>query len=552
MNEEMIREIKLNRNYDINLIIKDDIKELVDGGIDLLIVSPNEAEPLTPIVEEVYDRGIPVIIIDRKINSNKFTSYIGTDNYIIGREAGNYAVELLKGKGKIVEITGLKGSTPAIERANGFHEAIADYPGIQIVKSIEGDWLVEKSLHLTDSLFHSFRDFDLIYAHNDPMAYGAYLSADKYKITPFIIGIDGLNKQNGGVQYVLDGLLNATFLYSTGGDKAIQLALSILNNEPFPKYDYMNTVKIDKSNARIMRLQGEKIQEQQNKIDSQYESLNQMSSLIQKKNTFLLLTSSVIILIVLLAGLIFYTLLHKNRLNKQLDGKHKIISNQNKTITKQRDDLVKMLKITEETKERKLQILTNIYHEFRNVLTLLTPPLKELMDYSFDENCKEQITTVNKASNRLLQLSEEILGYTKLDKIGYKLVFISTDLGQIISGIVDVFKHNTNEKGINLIADIQEKVMVECDVSVIEKVLYNLLTNAINYTNKGGSITLSLKEKNQNAVIIVKDTGQGIPSSEISDIFSRTNHIKYATLNQKKGSTGIGLPLADEFLLRAE
>lgn len=143
------------------------------SGIDILIVSPNEAEQLTPVVEEVYNRGIPVIVIDRKINSEKYTAFIGPNNLTIGREAGYFAYELLKGKGKVLEITGLKGSTPAIERSKGFREIVKNYPDITIKKIIEGDWLEDKTLNITDSLLRSFRDFDLIFAHNDFMAYAA-------------------------------------------------------------------------------------------------------------------------------------------------------------------------------------------------------------------------------------------------------------------------------------------------------------------------------------------------------------------------------------------
>ena len=117
MVEEMKREITFFRDYNIELIVKDagdnnekqiaDINDLVSKGIDLLIVSPNEAEPLTPTVEKVYNKGIPVIIVDRKINSTEYTAFIGADNLAIGREAGYFAEELLKGRGNILEITDL-------------------------------------------------------------------------------------------------------------------------------------------------------------------------------------------------------------------------------------------------------------------------------------------------------------------------------------------------------------------------------------------------------------------------------------------------------------
>ncbi|MRS05244.1 hypothetical protein EG832_18820, partial [bacterium] len=198
MVEEMQREISFYRNYNVKFILKDarddnnqqikDINDLILEGIDILIVSPNEAQQLTSTVEEVYDKGIPVIVIDRKINSSKYTAFIGADNLSIGNEAGYFAVELLKGKGDILEITGLAGSTPAIERSRGFHDIIDRNPEIKTTRVIEGDWLEEKTRRITDSIFHTFSDFNLIFAHNDFMAYAASLSVKNHNIKSYIIG----------------------------------------------------------------------------------------------------------------------------------------------------------------------------------------------------------------------------------------------------------------------------------------------------------------------------------------------------------------------------
>ena len=93
---------------------------MLQQDIDLLIISPNEADALTPVVEKVYNKGIPVIVIDRKISSPAYTSYVGGDNYEVGKMAGEYAGSILKGKGKVLEITVLPESSPAVERHQGF------------------------------------------------------------------------------------------------------------------------------------------------------------------------------------------------------------------------------------------------------------------------------------------------------------------------------------------------------------------------------------------------------------------------------------------------
>ncbi|HEX7494371.1 MAG TPA: substrate-binding domain-containing protein, partial [Bacteroidales bacterium] len=346
--EEMQREISFYRNYNITFIVKDahddnnkqikDIQDLILKGIDLLIVSPNEAQQLTSTVEEVYDKGIPVIVIDRKINSSKYTAYVGADNLSIGNEAGYFAEELLKGKGNILEITGLAGSTPAIERSKGFHEIIDKYPEIRTTKIIAGEWLEEKTMKITDSLFYAFYDFNLIFAHNDFMAHAASISAKKHNIKTYIIGVDGLNTAKGGVNMVLEGFIDGTVLYPTGGDKAIQLALDILTGKPYEKNINLNTYRIDKTNARTIWLQGEQIRSQQQKIDNQVSQVDTLSFSLRRQNTFLVLTNIIILLLVIMVFIIFISLRNKNKLNKALDVMNKTIKMQNNIITKQRDD----------------------------------------------------------------------------------------------------------------------------------------------------------------------------------------------------------------------
>ena len=319
MVEEMQREISFYRNYNIRFIVKDahddnnqqikDIQDLILEGIDLLIVSPNEAQQLTATVEEVFDKGIPVIVIDRKINSSKYTAFIGADNLSIGNEAGYFAVELLKGKGNILEITGLSGSTPAIERSRGFHDIIDKYPEIVTTKIIEGAWLEEKTRRITDSLFHTFSDFNLIFAHNDFMAYAASVSVRNHNIKSYIIGVDGLNTPRGGVNMVLEGSIDGTVLYPTGGDRAIQLAFDILTGEPFEKNINLNTYRIEKTNARTIWLQGEQIRSQQQKIDNQVNQLDRLSFSLRRQNTFLVLANTIIVLLVAMVFMVFISCL---------------------------------------------------------------------------------------------------------------------------------------------------------------------------------------------------------------------------------------------------
>lgn len=259
MNKAMQSEAKKYPEFE--LIISDaqqsnskqvaDVENFIVQEVDVLIISPNEAKPLTDVVGKAYKQGIPVIVLDRKILSEEYTVFIGADNEKIGELAGNYAAKLLDGRGRVVEIWGLKGSTPAIERHNGFMKGIAEYPDIEVIYQQDGAWLRRKGREIMENALQRFEKIDLVYAHNDPMAIGAFLAAQyagRHRDIRFI-GIDGLPGPEGGAQAVIDGQLDATFLYPTGGREAIRVADDILDGRKIPKHITLGTVRIDPSNA---------------------------------------------------------------------------------------------------------------------------------------------------------------------------------------------------------------------------------------------------------------------------------------------------------------
>lgn len=231
----------------------DDVRKLMELGIDLLIISPNESEPLAQIVSETHKK-IPVIVLDRKVNSEDYTLFIGADNKLIGERAGEYVKEHLGPQGgTVVEIMGLPGSKPTLERSQGFRESIARQPNIQIVQEITANWLRDPA----EDRFRAFLSqnprqvIDVVYAHNDPMALGAYRAATAMKRTGIsFIGIDGLVGEEGGINMVKAGVLDITFIYPTGGVEAIEYALEILRRKPPPgKTISLNNIRIDKSNC---------------------------------------------------------------------------------------------------------------------------------------------------------------------------------------------------------------------------------------------------------------------------------------------------------------
>ncbi|MCS6842060.1 MAG: substrate-binding domain-containing protein [Roseiflexus sp.] len=234
-----------------------DVEAFLSKGIDLLIISPNEATPLTSVVAKVFQRGIPVIVLDRKVRGNQYTMWIGADNRLIGRKAGEYTARWCREQQRspctVIELRGLEGSTPAQERGDGFREGIASNPDVQIIASQNADWLAERAETLSRVLFDANPMVDVVYAHNDPMAIASFnvardrgLNTDKI----LFIGIDALPTPDGGIQAVRQGKLDVTYVYPTGGAEAIEWAIRILERrETPPREVILDTEEVTGANA---------------------------------------------------------------------------------------------------------------------------------------------------------------------------------------------------------------------------------------------------------------------------------------------------------------
>jgi len=210
------------------------VEEFVSAGVDLIIISPKGAAPLTEPVAKAMDAGIPVIVLDRRLIGDKYTSFIGADNKRIGKAAGQWIVKKLGGKGKVVELKGLMTSTPGQDRNSGFRAGIAG-SGVEVIFEADMKWLEPGARKEMESALSRYSKIDLVYAHNDPGAHGAYLAAKaagREKDILFV-GIDALPQE--GVAYVSQGILSATFQYPTGGAEAVDVALKVLQGETVPK-----------------------------------------------------------------------------------------------------------------------------------------------------------------------------------------------------------------------------------------------------------------------------------------------------------------------------
>ena len=281
MNSEMQREAMLS--HVISLELKnaggnskqqvEDVKYFIDKNVDLIIVSPNETEALTPVVAKAYDSGIPVIVVDRNVSGDKFTAFIGADNVEVGRIQGQYIRNALPDGGRIIEIRGLSGSSPAIERHQGLIEALEEnsYDGnIEIVASVDAEWQEPQAIHLMDSLLRIYPDVDLVSAQNDRMAKGAYKAANALCPDNSIImlGVDAVPGREYGLQDVLDGELQATVSYPTGGEEVIDLALKILLDIPYSKITILETNLVEKENAELINRFARMIHDQELKVET--------------------------------------------------------------------------------------------------------------------------------------------------------------------------------------------------------------------------------------------------------------------------------------------
>jgi ribose transport system substrate-binding protein len=220
-----------------------DVENLLTQGIDLLIISPNEAAPLNEVVKEAWDACVPVIVLDRNLVDPNYSMFIGADNVAIGKAAGEYAAQWCADNGraecKIAEIRGLEGAPPAKDRGDGFREGLVagGLSEENIVFSQNADWLRERAVPAAAAAFQAHPDVDVLYGHNDPMAEGAYIAGQDAGVDTsnvLFIGIDALPTPDGGIMSVLEGRLGVTFVYPTGGKQAIDWAHMILTEHVVP------------------------------------------------------------------------------------------------------------------------------------------------------------------------------------------------------------------------------------------------------------------------------------------------------------------------------
>ncbi len=368
--KEMNRHIKANAMMrgNIDLIITDgknsnqkqieDIKGLIAQGVDLIMISPNEADALTPIVTEIYKKGIPVILIDRKTNNDCYTCFIGASNVAIGAKAADYVGTFAKKGAKIIELHGQQGASAAIERGTGFNTRIKEkysHKYFEHIADLFCEWNQQLAKQKVAALIADGIIPDVVYSHNDDMATGAYEAIEAAGLNPddiIILGTDGASGESGGIKAVIDGKIDATFLYPDGSEEAINTAEEILAGKEVPKNIALTTVQIDLNNAEGLYGQLNMSRYQEDRIIKRDKILRDQESTISTQTNVIVVVASLLLLVI--GALIYIVKLwqEKKRNNQMLNEKNAEINAQKEELESQASYLNQINEQLERNKEK--------------------------------------------------------------------------------------------------------------------------------------------------------------------------------------------------------
>ena len=395
--QKVNREIKIGqyqyKNVDVVFASADNngqrqarqIDSLVKAKVDLLVVAPSDVKTVAPAIERAYRAGIPVILYDRMIESTHYTAYIGTDNVAIGREVADYLAHQLKGRGMVVEITGERGSTPVADRHRGFMQGMKAFPQIQVV-TLEGDWNLAGAKKLMRQYMDAGKPVDAVFGHNDAEAWGAQQAAkEKNREKQMLfVGIDGLPGENQGVDLVDKGVMTASYIYPTKGETIVPLAMNILQGKPYKRMNYFQSALVTAENAKLIDMQYKEIEDQTADLNTIYSSINEYMKMYRWQKIISILAVAVVLLLLIM---IFYR--RKVRREKE-------------KLNKQRKQMA----------DDKIAFFTNVSHQLRTPLTLVSGPLNRLMQAdNYTEEQKMLLQVVSRNVGQLETLTADVLNF---------------------------------------------------------------------------------------------------------------------------------------------
>ena len=534
----ILKDARWNNQTQIN-----DIENFIAQKVDLIIVSPNESLILQPVIEKAFQQGIPVIVVDRRIYSSQFTAFVGASNYLVGKNAGEYANILLNGKGHILEIGIGPTSTPSIDRHAGFLHAINQHTGLHIDEYYNRNWSQEQwGAVLKDYLKKKPTSVDLIFLHNDRSANHCYKICKELGLEKKIkiIGVDGSVGEDLGLDLVQKGKINATILYPSGGEEAIQIAMKILKKQPYHKENELFSTVIDTKNVSIMLAQHQKIKEQQEDIKRQVTKIQDLTRIFSFQRNTLYLTLFFLLMVLSLGGVLFYLLREKQKSNL-------ILEQQNHAILAQKNEIERISQLAKQATEDKLRFYSYISHEFRTPLSLILTPTEDILHRKSGDvkETRQAFQLIYKNANRLLRLVDQLLELRKVDAGKMELELQQRDLIAFVKEIVTDFNLKAKTQHIDLQFICPFKTLpFWFDAEKLDKVFFNIISNAFKYTPEGGSIHISLLKNIEKIEILISDNGIGMSKEEKDrafDLFYRGNQ------NISLG-TGLGLALSREFV----
>jgi signal transduction histidine kinase/AraC-like DNA-binding protein len=519
------------------------IEQLIAMPVDVLIVSPLVSEALTPVIDKAYKSDIPVILVDRKVNSQNYTSYLGADNTEVGEIAGKYLVALSNGKADVIEINAEMSTSPGRERSNGFRRVIDNYPDIQLLTAVSA---TDSRLDGTyfEGVIKSHPSVNYIFAFNDDLASQAYKIVRSMGLEDRIriIGVDGLNGPNGGIQMVKDGTLKATVLYPTGGSEAVKLALQAAKKSSIPKNFVLNTIVIDSLNADIMKNQLDKVSSQQRDIEQQHTVIEEQKKQYSSLNNLLRILTAAMIVILILAIYSIYSMM-------QIKKKNRLLRLNNEKILTQRNQIEKIADKLKESNEAKVNFFTGISHEFKTPITLILSALESFTHNKTIQKMQvsDELELINNNALRLLRLINQLLSFRKIEDKNFNLRVSSTNIFNFSKRIVGDFKREAEARGIELKLETNnENLELMFDRNLMDQIYFNLLSNAFKFTPNNGWICIDIvdQQDGNKAEIRFKDSGIGIPEAELNQLFQPF----YQGSNHNKTSSGIGLHLTKHFV----
>ena len=457
---------------------------------------------------------------------------------------GEYLAGTLTDGGRILELSGLSTSSPAIERNNGFDSVVQCRPGISIVEHLSADWTEQGAFRTVDSLLsepHS--EFDCVFAHNDRMAMGARRAAEKHGLDLEHIkfcGIDAMPQKGGGMELVAEGTLFASYTYPTRGDEVMLLAMNILEGKKYNRENQLSSALVTRDNARVLLMQNDETVRQQDHLSTLRSRVDQAASDFNTQRIYLLVLLVFVVLLIVACAFAVRAYVAKARINRQLHD----------SMSKQKAMTEEMERMT----QTQLQFFTNVSHELRTPLTLIAGPAEQLLeDDTIRGQHRSMLQMIQRNTRILIQLVGEILDFRKVQNNKATLRLNRFALSDELSTWAEDFRAAAARRKITIVvaasgpADAStantDGSMIIADRDKIEHVYFNLMSNALKYTPEGGSITTTVEHAAQHFTITVSDTGKGIDPKELPHLFER-----FYQAQGSIGGTGIGLSLVKAYV----